>query len=124
MPQRTGGSGPSERRTHPRSPIVVREARCIAGMEVFFGHAANISPGGLFIATSAPRKRTVGETVEIQFCLPGSDRAIRCRARVAWIRQYRQGDFATPGFGLQFLDLAPEQRAEIEAWLTLQPEGG
>ena len=117
MPETTDGGAPSNSRTHPRVPILVREARCIAGMEVFFGQATNVSRGGLFIATAAPRKRSVGETFEIEFELPGCDRKFRCRARVAWIRSFRRDDSSAPGFGLQFLDLGVEDENAIDAWV-------
>jgi len=83
MSDQNTDSGP-DRRTSPRSPIVVREARCIAGMEVFFGCATNVSRSGMFIAT--PKLRDLNEEYQIQFRLPGSGREIRCRARVVWSR--------------------------------------
>jgi uncharacterized protein (TIGR02266 family) len=113
---------PPERRTHLRSPIVVREARVLAGMEVFFGYAMDISRGGIFVATSAPHKRSIGEIVEIQFALPGGDRRFHCRARVAWVQPYRSGTFETPGFGLQFVDLREEDADFLEAWVRSRPE--
>jgi uncharacterized protein (TIGR02266 family) len=117
MPESADGGTPLNRRVHPRVPILVRETRCIAGMEVFFGQAINISRGGLFIATSAPKKRKAGETFEIEFELPGCDRVFRCQARVMWIRSFRRDKSATPGFGLQFLDLTQEDGDAIEAWI-------
>ncbi|MBI5441252.1 MAG: hypothetical protein HY900_08590, partial [Deltaproteobacteria bacterium] len=60
-PEAAGGSTGAERRMYPRSPIVIREARCLAGMDVFFGYAVNVSRDGLFISTPASRKRLPGE---------------------------------------------------------------
>jgi uncharacterized protein (TIGR02266 family) len=104
-----------DRRAHPRSPIVVREARCISGIDVFFGYARNIGRGGVFIAT--PKKRDVGEIHEIQFVLPGLERTFRCRARVVWLRSYRHDSLDSPGFGLEFIDLPQEDGLAIEAWV-------
>lgn len=107
--------GSADQRVHPRSPIVVREARCICGIDVFFGYARNISRGGVFIAT--PKKRKPGEVYEIQFSLPGVERSFRCRARVVWVRGYRHDSHLQPGFGLQFLDIAEEDAEAIDAWV-------
>lgn len=105
----------ADRRANPRSQIVVREARCVGGMEVFFGCATNVSRSGMFINT--PKLRDLNEEYAIQFRVPGSGREIRCRARVVWARHYHQGSPHAPGFGLQFLDLAPEDAAAIDAWV-------
>ena len=114
MTDQHSDSGP-DRRTSPRSPIVVREARCIAGMEVFFGGATNVSRSGMFIAT--PKLRDTDREYEIQFKLPGGGREIRCRARVMWTRHYRHDSPKAPGFGLQFIDLSAEDGAAIDAWV-------
>lgn len=107
-------SGP-DRRTSPRSQMVVREARCIAGMEVFFGCATEVSRSGLFIAT--PKVRDTDQEYEIQFKLPVGGREIRCRARVVWARRYRHDSPDAPGFGLEFIDLSAEDAAAIDAWV-------
>ncbi|GAB4262438.1 PilZ domain-containing protein [Deferrisoma sp.] len=109
---------PADRRAHPRSPLPVREARCIAGMEVFFGYATNVSRGGLFI--NSPRTRRPGEEVEIRFELPGVEGVFSCRARVVWARPYRHGSPHPPGFGLQFLDLPEEDARRIDEWVRAQ----
>jgi len=109
----------ADRRAHPRRPVVVREARCHVGAEVFFGCAANVSRGGLFI--SSVRRRPKEEVYEIRFELPGLSRTFQCRARVVWSRAYESGSRLPPGFGLQFVDLPDEERALIDAWVWGQP---
>lgn len=117
-------SSAANRRANARGAIIVREARLICGMDVFFGYGINISRGGMFIAASAPRKRVPADVFEIHFSLPGDDSPFRCRAREVWVRAYRRGAFETPGFGVQFLDL-PEQDAErIETWVNERRAGG
>src|SRR5689334_13544395 len=95
----------AERRVYPRSPILIREARCLAGMDVFFGYAVNVSREGLFISTPVPKRRGPGEVFEIRFSLPGRERVFSCRASVVWTRPYRQDSGEPPGFGLKFIDL-------------------
>lgn len=111
-PQRDGGI---DRRINPRSPIVVCAARCISGMDVFFGYAVNISRGGAFISTTKYRKP--GEVHPIRFTLPGLDRTFECRARVVWLRRYRNDSLLPMGFGLQFLDLPEEDAQAIDDWV-------
>lgn len=106
----------ADRRASPRSPIVVREARCIAGMEVFFGCATNISCSGMFI--TSPKLRAPDQEFDIQFRLPADGREICCRARVVWSRHYRHDSKLSPGFGLQFLNLAEEDAHAIDTWVA------
>lgn len=106
---------PADRRAHPRRPVVVREARCLSGAEVFFGCAGNVSRGGLFISSVRLRPRDC--VYELRFELPGLSRTFQCKARVVWSRPYESGSRLPPGFGLQFLDLPEEERALIDAWV-------
>ncbi|GAB4259633.1 MAG: hypothetical protein Kow0092_08010 [Deferrisomatales bacterium] len=103
-------------RASPRSPIPVTEARSIAGMDVFFGYALNISRGGAFIATT--KYRQPGEEYRIRFRLPGLDRPpFCCQARVVWVRRYHHGCHMAAGFGLRFLDLAEADARAIDEWV-------
>ena len=105
----------ADRRAYPRSPVVVREARCISGIDVFFGYALNVSRGGMFIATM--KRRTPGTEYEIRFSLPGLEQTFRCGARVVWVRSYHHGKQHPPGFGLRFIDLPEEDAVAIETWV-------
>ena len=112
--QRYPDSG-ADRRVYPRSPVVVREARCICGMEVFFGYAQNISRSGLFIGT--PKHRAPGSVYEIQFRLPGVEGEFRCKAKVVWTRRFQADPRLSPGFGLTFVDLPTEEADRIGEWV-------
>ncbi len=107
-------AGP-DRRAHPRSPIVVREARCICGIDVFFGYALDVSRGGMFLSTT--KRRKVGEVYEIRFSIAGLDRTFECRARVVWNRGYQAEPRLSPGFGVQFLDLPEEDARILDEWV-------
>jgi Tfp pilus assembly protein PilZ len=94
----------SDKRAHPRCPVIVREAKFHHGREVFFGYATNISRSGLFISSTKVRK--TGDIYDLEFTLPGvADRRFSCKARVMWSRPYKQDSFLQAGFGLQFVDL-------------------
>lgn len=107
--------GQPDRRASPRNPVLVCEARQISGIEVFFGHATNVSSSGMFIVTA--KMRTPGSEYEVQFRLPGVDHLFRCHVRVIWTRPYRHASSLSPGFGLHFLDLPEEDRRCIDEWL-------
>ncbi len=109
----------ANRRAYPRSPVVVREARCIAGMDVFFGYATNISRSGLFIATS--KRRPVGDIYEVHFDLPGTSHKIKCKVSVVWTRGYSKDTCRQPGIGLAFIDIPEDQAQTIDDWIKADP---
>jgi c-di-GMP-binding flagellar brake protein YcgR len=74
----------------------------------------DLGEGGMAVQL-AHRPKNLG-TVAVQFPLPGSDDLIECTVQVAWENPGRQ-------LGLRFVDLAPETRNRLKAWLgTRAPE--
>lgn len=106
----------ADRRVYPRSPVVVREARCICGIDVFFGYAKNISRSGLFIAT--PKLRKPGSVYEIQFKVPGLDHEFTCKGLIMWVRPYKHGNPKPPGFGVKFTELPEEDALLLDKWVA------
>ena len=68
----------------------------------------DLGEGGMAIQI-AHRPKNLG-SVTVQFSLPGSEDNIECKAQVAWENPGRQ-------VGLRFVDLAPEVRNRLNAWL-------
>jgi len=68
----------------------------------------DLGEGGMAIQI-AHRPKNLGP-VTVQFSLPGSEDNIECKAQVAWENPGRQ-------VGLRFVDLAPEVRDRLNAWL-------
>ena len=68
----------------------------------------DLGEGGMAIQI-AHRPKNLG-SVTVQFSLPGSEDTIECKAQVAWENPGRQ-------VGLRFVDLAPEVRDRLNAWL-------
>jgi len=68
----------------------------------------DLGEGGMAIQI-AHRPKNLGP-VTVQFSLPGSEDTIECKAQVAWENPGRQ-------VGLRFVDLAPEVRDRLNAWL-------
>lgn len=81
----------------------------------FTGFSANISEGGIFVATH--QARDVGALVEIEFSLPGERTPIVARAKVRWLKPYREGSDGAPGLGLEFVSIAPEDARRIQAFI-------
>jgi Tfp pilus assembly protein PilZ len=107
-------------RAYPRSPVVIKEARLINGMDVFFGYAQNISRTGLFIGS--PKLRPIGEEHEVHFTLPGINEEFKCKTRVVWVRHFKKDSPKPPGIGLEFCELTSEEATLIEKWVAVQNE--
>jgi uncharacterized protein (TIGR02266 family) len=83
----------------------------------FTGFAANISSGGLFVATHTPAK--IGERVVVKFALPSHPEEMEAEGIVRWIRDFNPlHPDIHPGMGLQFVDLPPEVQSATEQFLN------
>ena len=103
-------------------PLQEREARYSVDIRVdcttrdFFvaNRLTNISRGGLFVEVSFP----FGAEIELVFRIPGAPRAIHARGRVAWNYDTRKATSRfVVGSGIRFTQIAPEDRALLEAQL-------
>ena len=88
-----------------------------AGGQILTDYTVNLSTGGVFIETS--HAFTMGEELIVSFVLPERVEELRCSARVAWVNAPGQliKPLLPPGIGVQFLDLAGSDRAEILAFV-------
>ena len=106
----------------PQAPQVAMAVEVDFGGDtnLFVGFSENISEGGVFMATYAPRK--VGERFPIKFTLPGHHRAIACEVEVSWVVTPATLDDASrgtvPGMGLRFLDLAATDRDTLTRFIS------
>jgi uncharacterized protein (TIGR02266 family) len=81
--------------------------------------SADISDGGLFIATS----HLLDQDTEFKlvFKLPTGSEPVRAIGRVAWIRaEPGEGDNEPVGFGVEFVTLADGGRESIDEYIELQ----
>ena len=82
----------------------------------FNGFSANISDGGLFVATV--NLLPLGTEVDLSFSLPSGDR-IDAHGVVQWVREVNdQLPDAFPGMGVQFAQLAPAAQSAIAQFLA------
>jgi DNA-binding response OmpR family regulator len=70
---------------------------------------SDLGEGGMAVQSSQ-RPKTHG-VLQIQFALPGTEDTIHCGGEVAWENAGRQT-------GIRFVDLAPEARDQLKAWIS------
>ena len=105
---------PANRRRFPRiaAPVYYRPAG-----PAFLHHrraTVNVSPGGMRVY--ADQVIPVGTVLDVELLL--SNRATaRCRVRVAWIERLPDASAAAYDVGLEFTDLAEDDRHRLEAAL-------
>lgn len=101
-----------------RSPRVKLETEVeLEGESNFYtGFTEDISEGGLFLATYG--LLPIGTVIDLEFTLP-TGHLVSTPAEVRWLRDLRDLDTEgmSPGMGLQFLELAPSDKAEIRAFI-------
>jgi uncharacterized protein (TIGR02266 family) len=82
----------------------------------FNGFSANISDGGLFVATV--NLVPLGTEVDLSFSLPSGER-IEAKGVVRWVREVNDKlPDAFPGLGVQFSSLKPEAQQAIDSFLA------
>ncbi|MBL8921755.1 MAG: TIGR02266 family protein [Myxococcaceae bacterium] len=118
-PAATLAAGPATTPAVPKrqSPRVRMQARVdLESDDNFFnGFSANISDGGVFIATV--NMLPLGTSVDVGFTLPTGER-IECRGVVRWVREVDdRNPQNSPGMGVQFVDLEPRAVQAIERFI-------
>lgn len=83
----------------------------------FSGLSGDISEGGVFVSTYRPLAQ--GDTVELEFSLPGSHDSIRVQGEVRWLREHSAHE--PRGVGIAFDALPEEARDRIHAFCTVRP---
>lgn len=104
-----------EQRCHPRVPLKVSVGVC-SDSNFYVGMSNDISEGGLFIATH--QARSVGSEISVELFMPGGNE-VRGSAIVRWVCEPRdsQDPSATPGMGVQFVNLDPHGREAISEFI-------
>lgn len=104
----TRGAMLKEKRRYARLPLRTAVS-CRAGGKQLKSVSLNISKAGMLL--ECPGRVAVGEEVELQFMLPEALQPLRPGARVV--------RWEAPNYmGVQFVALAPEERAAIEGYIN------
>jgi len=107
-------SGAEQRRHVRRALSVEFRARDAAGEGELTLVGADLSAGGTFLRCDVLLEP--GETLILEFRLPGAPVPLATPARVAWVRRFPDGD-EPAGMGIQFLALSSGDRQALEAAL-------
>ena len=99
-----------ERRRYVRKPVVIRVSYQTVD-EIFSDFTENIHEGGMFLQTT--KAHTLGARVHMEFMLPGTSEPVHVSGTVTWIRGDSKAD--PPGIGIQFDDLDPAAREQINS---------
>lgn len=107
----------TDQRRSPRVDVDVDfRARESAGGGTLLFRAADLSLGGAFLRSSLLLEE--GETLALEFRLPGSHRLLRATARVAWVRRFPEAT-QSAGMGMEFLSMSAEDREVLGRHLSL-----
>lgn len=111
---------PASTRAHSRYEVDITVDCQTRNM--FTAHrVTNISSGGLFIAAAQPLP--LYSEVLLRLTLDGAT-TIEARGKVIWNYDVRKDASAiVAGSGIKFLDLRPEHRARLEAYLQICANG-
>jgi uncharacterized protein (TIGR02266 family) len=85
-------------------------------------YVANVSPGGIFIRTTAPEPP--GQILEFEFRLGDGFELIKGRGEVVWARGSDQGPDLPAGMGVRFLQLSPGSKELIYKIVDDYIQGG
>jgi uncharacterized protein (TIGR02266 family) len=103
----------AENRVDPRLHVAA-DVSLQTDSNFYCGLTENLSEGGLFLATWD--HLPVGTELDVDLRLEG--RRIQARGVVRWAREHsRFTEDVAPGVGVQFLELAPEDRGAIAAFI-------
>ena len=105
----------SDRRREQRIPLRL-QVEYATVEEFLFDYTANLSLGGMFIATEHPFD--LGTQFRLRFQLPGHQEAVEATAEVVWVDPPEQAGVA--GMGVRFSDLKAEDEAAVQTLLDAQ----
>lgn len=103
-----------QRRRHDRVELET-EVTLEGPTNFYTGYAEDISNGGLFVSTY--NIRPIGTNVEVSFSLPNGH-IVNARGQVRWLYDpVEPDDDASPGMGIMFEELLPEDRLAVEEFI-------
>ena len=111
--QSSGNLPLSERRVHPRQRVLFS---CADLGEDNGGIVLNLSEGGLALETVG--ELLDDELLKMRFQISRSPAWIEARGRIIW----RSDSGKTAG--VEFIDLSPQARKQIQRWISLTSETG
>jgi uncharacterized protein (TIGR02266 family) len=78
----------------------------------------SLSSAGVFFKSDRPM--ALGSRLQLRFHLPGDEREISCAGVVRHTTPSEEAAVAGPGFGVEFVEIASNDRARLEAFVQSQ----
>lgn len=111
----------SDKRRYPRRTLAVEfRARDADGPGTLELSGVDLSAGGAFLVCEVLLEP--GETLSLEFQVPGRNTPVETAARVAWVRRFPSGELPA-GMGIEFLGLSLEEQASLEELVTARASG-
>jgi uncharacterized protein (TIGR02266 family) len=108
-----------EKRRHVRRTLAVEfRAGGTDGLGALQLDGADLSAGGAFLVSDLLLEP--GETLALEFSVPGLPAPVQAQARVAWVRRF-PGPERPAGMGIEFARLGRAERAALDAWVQHAP---
>jgi uncharacterized protein (TIGR02266 family) len=105
----------AEQRRHARKAVNVEFRGKDAGGEGELSLVgADLSQGGTFLRSDVLLEP--GETLSLEFHLPGASTSLKAQVRVAWVRRFPDAE-APAGMGIEFLAMPEADRRLLETAL-------
>jgi len=103
----------TDKRRHARRTLAVEfRTRETDGRGALELSGADLSAGGAFLVSEVLLEP--GETLSLEFLIPGRPAPLRAEARVAWVRRFPSPEQAS-GMGVEFVRLGAEERRALDA---------
>jgi uncharacterized protein (TIGR02266 family) len=103
------------RRIAPRMAVEL-DVSITSDHNFYAGFTENMSEGGVFIATHL--LKPVGSIVDISIFLPQTNKEVRGKGEVRWIREFSEASNVPPGMGIRFVELQPGSLDAINEFLA------
>lgn len=104
-----------EQRKFPRQTLPVDfRARNASGAGQLLFEGVDLSAGGSFLRSELLLEQ--GETLVVEFRVPGVPRLMKAQARVAWVRRFPKEE-EPAGMGIEFLAMGDEDRELLNQYL-------
>lgn len=108
----------ADKRRHERRALPVEiSANEGGGVGELLWEGADLSPGGAFLKSDLLLEK--GETLTLEFSVPGHSRRFKSGARVAWVRRFPKAN-EPAGMGVEFVSMSQDDRRELTAFLEGQ----
>lgn len=105
----------TEQRRSARVPLHVEfRGKDLSGTGALLFEGADLSIGGAFLKSDLLLE--AGESLTLEFRVPGLPRLLRANGKVAWVRRF-PGEGELPGMGVQFLAMTEADRAVLAEYL-------